>query len=164
MGGAGADLLADAHALPFLGDSFDGVLCYAVLEHLHNPHVALREAHRVLKSGGVLCGAVSQGEPFHSSFFHMTPWAVLTLFEAAGFRVHRLWPGPETLFALAGMGRYPRVIKHLLRLVARADRAFPFLAPRRWRWPLREKQLDELYRAGSICFLAEKVAEEDQGD
>ncbi|MDH3638411.1 MAG: class I SAM-dependent methyltransferase [Gammaproteobacteria bacterium] len=32
-----ADLLADAHALPFRSATFDCVLSYAVLEHLHNP-------------------------------------------------------------------------------------------------------------------------------
>jgi SAM-dependent methyltransferase len=31
-----ADVLADAHALPFQADSFDFVLSYAVLEHLYN--------------------------------------------------------------------------------------------------------------------------------
>src|SRR5437764_5951876 len=43
-----ADLLADAHALPFAGASFDLVLSYAVFEHLHNPYMAAAEVARVL--------------------------------------------------------------------------------------------------------------------
>ena len=32
-----ADLLVDAHSMPFCDDSFECVFCYAVLEHLHSP-------------------------------------------------------------------------------------------------------------------------------
>jgi ubiquinone/menaquinone biosynthesis C-methylase UbiE len=43
---------ADAEALPFESDSFDAVVNSFGICHLPNPHVALREAHRVLKRGG----------------------------------------------------------------------------------------------------------------
>ena len=45
---------ADAHLLPFLNDSFDGVLLNNVLEHLERPEDALSEIRRVLKKGGIL--------------------------------------------------------------------------------------------------------------
>ncbi len=54
------DLLADARLLPFPDNSFDGVICSELLEHLETPLDALREAWRVLKPGGVLIG----GAPF----------------------------------------------------------------------------------------------------
>ena len=60
-----ADLLADAHALPFANATFDGVISYAVFEHLRNPFLAIHEVKRVLRPGGVFFGTVSQGEPFH---------------------------------------------------------------------------------------------------
>ncbi len=47
-------LLADAEKLPFADTSFHGVLMVASLHHLPDPLQALREAHRVLKPGGVL--------------------------------------------------------------------------------------------------------------
>ncbi|MFH0713693.1 MAG: methyltransferase domain-containing protein [Candidatus Micrarchaeota archaeon] len=52
--------LADVCALPFDEDSFDTVLCAAVLHHLNDDEivVAFNELHRVLKPGGLLLGCV----------------------------------------------------------------------------------------------------------
>jgi hypothetical protein len=34
----------------------------------------------------------------------------------------------------------------------------PFLAPRKYfRWSPRERAVDELHRAASVCFIAERV-------
>lgn len=152
-----ADLLADAHAVPFRDGAFDAVLSYAVLEHLYNPQLALREVARVLRPGGVFFGAVSQGEPYHQSFFHHTALGVLAVFEQAGFTIERLWPSYDTLRALARMGRYPRAIRLLIDAVDAIDRALPILAPRKhFRASAREKQLDALHRAASLCFVARK--------
>lgn len=148
-----AEVRADAHALPFAGHAFDVVLAYAVLEHLHNPLVALAEIHRVLRPGGSFVGTVSQGEPFHASYFHWTPWGLQAAASWAGFRIERLWPSRDTLAALTEMGRYSRPVRAALALLDRIERRLPFLAPRRWRrWSEREKQLDTLLRAGSLCF------------
>jgi SAM-dependent methyltransferase len=153
-----ADLLADGHSLPFRSGTFDGVLAYAVLEHLYNPALALSEIARVLRPGGVFFGCVSQGEPFHDSYFHHTAWGVLAGFRAAGLTVSRLWPSYDTLHALAEMGRYPRVIKPLIEALFRLDRALPFLAPRKFlRAEAREKGLDELHRAAGLCFVATRA-------
>jgi len=43
---------ADLSALPFANDSFDGVTCGYVLEHLPDPTVGLGELARVLRPGG----------------------------------------------------------------------------------------------------------------
>ncbi len=45
---------ADMYHLPFNDETFDGVMICFVLEHLHNPIQALKEAKRVLKNGGTL--------------------------------------------------------------------------------------------------------------
>lgn len=42
----------DALALPFRQESFDGVFCVAVLQHLADPRAALREFARVTRPGG----------------------------------------------------------------------------------------------------------------
>jgi SAM-dependent methyltransferase len=45
---------ANVYALPFPDGSFDAVFSHAVVEHLREPIVALKEMYRVLKPGGVL--------------------------------------------------------------------------------------------------------------
>ena len=150
-----ADLLADAHALPFEDATFDAVLAYAVFEHLHNPFLAAAEVARVLVPGGVFFGAVSQGEPFHESYFHHTALGTLALLRAAGFRATRLWPSYDTLHSLATMGRYPKLTRGVIELTHRFAKATPFLAPRAFlRSTARQKQIEELYRTASICFVA----------
>ena len=158
-GNPAADFLADAHSIPFRAASFDCVFSYAVLEHLHNPFIALHEVARVLKPGGWFIGTVSQGEPFHSSYFHHTPWALGSLVAATpGLRLARLWDSVDTLQSLASMGRYARVIKMMLAAVDWTARHFPWLAPRKMRWSDKEKQLDRLYRAGSVCFAIQSIS------
>ncbi|MEM1884782.1 MAG: class I SAM-dependent methyltransferase [Candidatus Jordarchaeales archaeon] len=51
---AGLLLEADAGHLPFAGNTFDLVTCFAVLEHLLNLEKALREIARVMKPGGII--------------------------------------------------------------------------------------------------------------
>jgi len=154
-----ADLLADAHALPFADSSFDLVFSYAVFEHLHNPYLAAAEVARVLTPGGTFFGTVSQGEPFHDSYFHHTAFGVLALLRSAGFVTRRIWPSYDTLHALATMGRYPRLTKILIEALHRFAAATPFLAPRAYfRSSARAKQLEALYRTAGICFVAEKVS------
>jgi uncharacterized protein YbaR (Trm112 family)/SAM-dependent methyltransferase len=46
------DIVADAHALPFLPGSLDFIFSLAVVEHLRQPFVAAEEMHRALKDGG----------------------------------------------------------------------------------------------------------------
>ena len=46
--------VADARTLPFEDGAFDYVLCIDLLPHIPEPQQLLREAHRVLRSGGTL--------------------------------------------------------------------------------------------------------------
>ncbi|MDD1444207.1 class I SAM-dependent methyltransferase [Dolichospermum sp. ST_sed3] len=152
-----SDMLADAHSLPFRSGAFDCILSYAVLEHLHNPYIAIREIERVLKPGGIFVGTVSQGEPFHDSYFHHTPWGLISVIETTEeLKILRLWDSMDTLSALARMGRYPKIIKGLIKLVDVIHSAMPFLAPRKLSWPAREQRIDKLFRAGSVCFVIQK--------
>ena len=159
-----ADFLADAHCIPFKDSTFDCVLSYAVLEHLHNPFVALHEIERVLKPCGIYVGTVSQGEPFHDSYFHLTPWGFISLVSSASkLEIKRLWASHDTLRGLVRMGKYPRVIRLLLAIVDKIHLSIPILAPRKMRWSKEEKRLDVLYKTASICFVVQKSAHGDIG-
>lgn len=154
-----ADLLADAHALPFRDRGFDVVFSFAVLEHLHTPQRALAEVARVLRPDGLFIGTVSQGEPFHASYFHFTPWGlVAALSGGSGLELVALWASEDTLRSLATMSRYPRAIKLLLGGIERLHRAAPWLALRRMRLAEKEREIDALYRAGSLSFACVRRA------
>lgn len=46
------DIVGDIHNLPLEDNSVDAVICIAVLEHVEEPHKAVKEMYRVLKPGG----------------------------------------------------------------------------------------------------------------
>src|SRR3989344_5228665 len=46
------DIVGDIHDLPLEDNSQDALICIAVLEHVEEPHRAVREMYRVLKPGG----------------------------------------------------------------------------------------------------------------
>lgn len=92
----GADLLCDAHRLPFRDGAFDAVYASAVYEHLAYPQLAAAEAARVLKLGGYFIGSVSFLEPWHDeSYYHMTPNGVWQMLDSAGLRPLHIWPEAE---------------------------------------------------------------------
>jgi SAM-dependent methyltransferase len=94
--GEGPDALADAHALPFKDNSFDFIISIAVLEHLAFPDVAIEEAFRVLKPGGIFIGTVAFLEPFHmDSYYHMTHLGTARTLEHAGFEIVAMAPNTE---------------------------------------------------------------------
>ncbi len=46
------DIVGDIHRLPFADSSVEAYLCLAVLEHVEDPQLAVRELYRTLKPGG----------------------------------------------------------------------------------------------------------------
>ena len=100
----GAEVLVDAHRLPFSSDSFQMVISTAVFEHLYNPFLAVSEVGRVLKPGGYFLAGASFWESWHgSSFFHLTPDGWNTLCEHTHLKLEDLW---------AGWGIIPAILIH----------------------------------------------------
>ena len=61
------DIVCDIHLLPFKDNSIDAVMSLAVLEHVREPAVVLKELHRVLKKGGRVFSVIPFMQPFHAS-------------------------------------------------------------------------------------------------
>jgi SAM-dependent methyltransferase len=77
-------VLGDIEDMPFEDETFSGVICTEVLEHVPDPHTALKQIWRVLRPGGVVIGTVPArspvwrlrflsstcpaGEPFHHEY------------------------------------------------------------------------------------------------
>ena len=66
------DVIADAHNLPFRDASFEFTRCWHVLEHLKNPHQALREIRRVSDHGDIRF-------PFDDGFKREAIWGISIL-------------------------------------------------------------------------------------
>lgn len=61
------DIVCDIHHLPFKDNCIDAVMSVAVLEHVREPAVVLKELHRVLKPGGRVFSVIPFMQPFHAS-------------------------------------------------------------------------------------------------
>jgi len=156
-----AMLLGDAHALPFINNSFEFLFSFAVLEHLRFPFVAMNEAYRILKCGGRFIGSVAFLEPFHGqSFYHHTHFGILNCLEYAGFNVERISPNAswDALTAQASMCLFPRMPKSITNALI-----FPLRAIHKAYWkighlinPQSKEITRQLWGAGAFLFVASK--------
>ena len=74
------DFQYDVHEMPFASESFDFVVCNAVLEHVENPARAIAELHRVLRPKGEIWVEVPMSQPYHPSpgdFWRVTHKGIL---------------------------------------------------------------------------------------
>ena len=124
VSGPGPAVVGDGMRLPFGDDSFDGVLCAAVLEHIPDPPSFVSELGRVLKPGGVLFGYVSFLEPFHGmSYFHMTHMGLEYLLMTRGFSPQNIFApssGPAFLVENLLFAKRLPVVQPLARVFLRA--------------------------------------------
>lgn len=82
------DVTWDGQGMPFRDEEFESLLMTEVLEHCPEPLRLLGEAARVMKQGGVILATVPFIWPLHEiphDECRYTPFALLRLFEGAGF-------------------------------------------------------------------------------
>lgn len=82
------DMQAEAAWLPLRSESFQVVICSEILEHVPDPSSVLKEAHRVLRSRGILLVCVPfltriHGDPYDFGRYTDYYWSETLL--AAGF-------------------------------------------------------------------------------
>jgi SAM-dependent methyltransferase len=81
--GSLADIIADAHSIPFKDETFDCVIIQAVLEYLVDPRRCAEEIHRVLKQDGIVYSEIPFMQRVHggkSDFGRFTHLGHLRLF------------------------------------------------------------------------------------
>ncbi len=86
---------ADLLHLPLKSNSFDGVICTQVLEHVREPGEVIRELVRVLRPGGHLYLSAPQGWHQHQKpydYFRFTSFALTHLFTTAGLQIDFIRP------------------------------------------------------------------------
>lgn len=89
------DLFGTAYDVPVKNDTFDTILCTAVLEHLEEPGKAIKEANRILKKGGYAIYTVPLFWHLHEEprdFYRYTKYGLKYLFEKNGFEITELKP------------------------------------------------------------------------
>ena len=87
------DLFGTAYQIPSEDMSFDCALCTAVLEHLEEPEVALKECFRVLKYNGIAIYSVPFIWHLHEEprdFYRFSKYGLKYLFEKVGFEIVEL--------------------------------------------------------------------------
>lgn len=122
---AGLDAIADLNQLPFADGAFDAALNIVTLEHLCEPHRAMREVARVLKPGGRLLLIAPHQWEVHQAphdYFRYTNHGLDWLVRQAGMNAERI-DAVGGLFRLlsrrmlAALQLFPAVLKPLAALV-----------------------------------------------
>ena len=70
------DFNYDIRSLGFADETFDGIVCNAILEHVDDPVKSTAEMHRVLRPGGRIWVEVPLNQPYHPSpedYWRVTP-------------------------------------------------------------------------------------------
>ena len=81
---SGADVIADAHKLPFKDGEFDIIIANNVIEHFYDPRQAVKEMKRVLNKGGQLYFTIPFMHPVHEAphdFQRLTRFGLDHLFD-----------------------------------------------------------------------------------
>jgi SAM-dependent methyltransferase len=87
--------LCDLASIPKPEQSYDAILCNAVLEHVPDAEVVMMEFHRLLAPNGYVVIAVPFLQPFHPTpydFRRFTRTGIEQMAKKTGFDVLHIWP------------------------------------------------------------------------
>jgi SAM-dependent methyltransferase len=75
--GPRTQIVCDAHVLPFADESFDAVVCQAVLEHVLDPSRVVAEIHRVLRKRGLVYSEIPFMQQVHEGPHDVTRYTLV---------------------------------------------------------------------------------------
>jgi len=85
--GERTQIIIDGHHIPFKNETFDLIIFQAVLEHVADPVMCVKEAHRVLKKNGIVYATTPFMQQVHMRQYDFTRFTYLghrRLFRAFG--------------------------------------------------------------------------------
>lgn len=89
------DIVGSALKIPVPDNSFDGIVCFQVLDDLKNPAEAVKEISRVLKPGGYGLISVPQSSELHdepNDYWRFTKYGINFLLSETGLEVVEFLP------------------------------------------------------------------------
>ena len=112
------DYVSDAKKIPVKDNSFDYVICTQVLEHINEPHLVIKEMHRLLKKGGKVYLTTHGNFEEHSipyDFFRYTRYGLAFLATSNNFKVKSITPQGGRFIAVAKYIQtlFPRILKNV---------------------------------------------------
>lgn len=84
------DIIGSVENISLGDNSVDSIVSTQVLEHIKNPHKAVEEFYRVLKSGGYCLVTVPQLNELHEEphdYFRFTKYGLEEIFRHTGFKI-----------------------------------------------------------------------------
>ncbi len=119
--------------LPFKSESMDAITSFEVLEHVNDPHEAVREFYRVLKPGGqAVISVPNKWWVFetHGAYLPLLPWNRVPFFSWLPTPLHERWAKARIytrrrLYNLLRDGGFSKV--RIWYIMAPMDRARPAL-------------------------------------
>lgn len=92
--GKNVDVVADIHKMPFPNSSFDMIVLFMVMEHLHDPLHAIRECQRVLKKTGVMLITTVQYWHTHdhpNDYYRFTKEGIRYITGQSNLEIKEIW-------------------------------------------------------------------------
>ena len=122
-------IIFDAHLIPYTSESFDCVVAQAVLEHVVNPEICIKEMHRILKPDGIIYAETPFMQQVHGGPYDFTRYtrsghrklfcdfSEIKSGATAGTGTALAWSLQYLLIALFG---YTNLLQKTIKLLARS--------------------------------------------
>lgn len=129
--GQGTDMVGSVLDIPVSNDTFGGVICTEVIEHVMDPASAIREIYRVSKPGSLLYLTAPMSWGLHyepNDYYRFTKYGLIAILEQGGYRVleTRQIGGVFTMTAA-------RLSDTLVSLLYRIGFPLRYVVGKRWR-------------------------------